>query len=140
MIDDEPDLSEEIGLPPSLEPATGPAADVAVQQRLRAKGELKQRDSDAFWRDVLSEPTGRAEVFALLASLNVFGYERHAAGPTGFPDGAATSYYRGQRDFGLSLYFRLQTVDGEAILAMQREHDPRFAPSKSQPQRRRRKV
>jgi hypothetical protein len=139
MIDDQPGEPEESDLPPPIEPATGPAADVAVQKLLRAKNDLKQRDSDAFWRGVLNDPVGRSEIWALLSSLNVFGYERHAAGPTGFPDGEATSYYRGQRDFGLSLYFRLQTIDGEAILAMHRDHDSRFAVSKPQPQRRRRK-
>ena len=49
--------------------------------------------------------------------------ERHAAGPTGFPDPMATDYYRGQRDFGLNLYFKLAAIDRAAILLMHGEHD-----------------
>jgi hypothetical protein len=124
MTDDDDDIDE--GAPPPIEPEPGEAASPKRIRRKKLTAEILDRESTRFWRGVMADPIGRREIWNLLRVASCF-EERHAAGPTGFPDPEATSYYRGQRDFALNWYFRLQQLARESVFVMHDEHDPRFA-------------
>lgn len=119
--DDEPEHEPVDGdeLPPN-------AADESAlaEQRQRKASYAKQRE--AFWRGVLADPVGRAEIF------NILGVEAHAfevklaCGPNGFPQTEATWLALGEQMLGQRIYQTLQTLDFEGAFLMLSEHDPRF--------------
>ena len=121
MSDDDDDQLDE-GQPEPIEPEPGEAASPRRIRRKKVTAELVERESVRFWRAVLADPIGRREVWSLLHAAHCF-EERHACGPSGVPDPEATAYYRGQRDFGLSFYFRLARLDRAGVFAMHDEFD-----------------
>lgn len=97
---------------------------VLAEQRVRKASYAKQRE--AFWCNVLADPVGRQEIWAIL------GFEAHAfevklaCGPNGFPQPEATWMALGEQMLGQRIYQTLQTVDFEGAFLMLAEHDPRF--------------
>lgn len=111
---------------PDAADASPSAADetALAAQRSRNRSYAKQRE--AFWRALLADPVGRAEIW------NIIGVEAHAfetrfgCGPNGFPQTEATWAAYGEQMLGQRLYQTLQTLDFEGAFLMLSEHDPRF--------------
>lgn len=102
------------------------AADEAglAQARQRKLSYAKQRE--AFWRGVLADPVGRAEIWAILG-FEAHGFEvKLACGPNGFPQPEATWMALGEQMLGQRIYQTLQTIDFEGAFLMLSEHDSRF--------------
>lgn len=112
--------------PPAAGSEQPNAADESAlaEQRVRKASYAKQRET--FWRNLLADPVGRAEIW------NFIGVEAHAfetkfaCGPNGFPQGEATWFAHGEQMLGQRLYQTLLTLDFEGTFLMLSEHDPRF--------------
>ncbi len=94
-----------------------------ARSKLRVRKKL--RKAADFWREVLSDPVGRAEMWELLASAHTF-ETRFACGPNGFPQPESTWFQAGEQDYGLRLFLKWQVMDPAGTLLMLQEHDPRF--------------
>jgi len=129
MSADEPDSA---GTEAESEPAdeTPNAASPRSQRRIRDKVKRAEEETKQFWRAVLSGEIGRREVWRLLTERCHAFNDEFPAGPAGFPDASARDFLRGQQSLGLGLYQDLMVIDGEAMLLLHRENDPRFAPPK----------
>lgn len=84
----------------------------------------KERGRD-FWKAVLSDTVGRAEIWRLLTEAHTF-EERFACGPGGFPQPEATWFHAGEQSFGMRFYQTLLLTDVDAVKLMHTEHDPRW--------------
>lgn len=87
------------------------------------KTRTEAREASDFWRAVLSDKTGRREVFKLLTLLRSFETSPFAATPAGFPDTNATFYNAGQIDQGRAVYQMLAIVARDELFALQDEHN-----------------
>jgi hypothetical protein len=102
-----------------------------VRKRETAQ-QIKDRESDRFWKSVFSDPVGRREMWLFLEAAKPF-EERFACGPNGFPQPEATWFNAGQQSLGLRIYQTWLNKFPELVMQMQRENDPRFmAPPKKQ--------
>lgn len=95
---------------------------VAAQRKSRKR---KDNRSNVFWKSVLADETGRAEIWQLLNDGGAF-TTPFQVGPNGFPQPEATWCRAGVRDFVLGLYQRLLAIDLEGVRLMLIEHDNRF--------------
>lgn len=86
----------------------------------------ERAESDKFWRDCLSTPVGRREIWGLLMSGGLL-ENAFACGPTGFPQPDATMFKAGAKDLAQRIYTMLQVRDYPGVHLMHIEHDPRFA-------------
>lgn len=103
-------------------------ADAATEEGLRTQRKKRKRKDDRskeFWRSILADEVGRAEVWELLRSGGAF-ETPFAIGPNGFPQPEATWCRAGVRDFVLGLYQRLLAIDLEGTRLMLIEHDNQF--------------
>ena len=105
------------------------AVDAEAVNKSRKKANLRRKLSERFWRQVLSDPIGRAEVWGLLKEAGTF--ERpFACGPNGFPQPEATWFMAGRKEFGQNLYHKLLVHDRDGVNRMLDEHYPAFAKPK----------
>lgn len=124
-----PDDDDELEPLPSDQP-TVDAASVRTLRKRITKRELRQRESDGFWRLVLGSTVGRRELWGLLAAAHTFDTV-FACGPTGFPQSEATWFKAGEQQFGLRLYQSWLRLSPELVALMHAENDVRFAQPKS---------
>lgn len=82
------------------------------------KNRKREEDRGAdFWRAVLSDPVGRAEVWQLLQEGGLFATP-FAVGPNGFPQPEATWFTAGKKALVESLFLRLMGVDIDGVKLM----------------------
>jgi hypothetical protein len=126
--DDTPESSE----PESF--AAEPATEDGRRANERKAGRIRreQREAQAFWKAVFDSEVGRREIWRKVFSAEAsHTFEtRFLSGAVGFPDPNASWYARGEQDLGLRLFHTLQALNPDGVLAMQREHDPRFVQAK----------
>ncbi len=111
------------------EQETVDAANPARLRDRRRRADIEQENAERFWRAVLSDPTGRRELWKIIQAGHAF-EERFACGPNGFPQPEATWFQAGEQAFALRLYQGWLALDPEAVILMHREHDHRFKPKK----------
>lgn len=98
--------------------------------REQAERAIDRKDaSAAFWRGVLADKTGRAEIWGLLQSAGTFNHH-FACGPNGFPQAEATWLHLGEKSFGQRLWQMLLRVDLDGVHEMHTEHDPEWQKQK----------
>lgn len=125
MIDGESDNPEPAA--PLLE-----IVDAATPEGLRTQSKRRKRTDDRvgdFWKSVLLDEVGRAEVWKFLIDGGAF-TPPFAVGPTGFPQPEATWFKAGQQAFVLGFYHRLMSIDIDGVKLMLGEHDSRFKAAK----------
>ncbi|MDE2107014.1 MAG: hypothetical protein KGL39_57940 [Patescibacteria group bacterium] len=97
-----------------------------TKQRRAARKTVEKKST--FWKRMLADADGRAEIWALIAGdLHAFNTD-FSVSPVGFPDPNAAWYRRGEQDAGLRLYHKLLELDPDGIKLMHDEHDARFKP------------
>lgn len=129
MVDEPNDPSEPNDpFPPDDEepPQAASAVDRESQKRIRNKAKRAEAEDRDFWKACLASPVGRRCLWQMLERAQIYN-ERFASGPNGFPNPEATSYYRGQRDFGLNLLRSWEKLDLAGVMTMRKEHDPVLA-------------
>lgn len=104
----------------------GSAKGVAKARKEAERKEARRRD---FWKGVLSDPVGRAEIWSFLQEGGAFAAP-FAVGPNGFPQPEATWWKAGQAGLVLGLYHRLMSIDFDGVKLMLTENDPRFKAAK----------
>lgn len=93
-------------------------------QRVERRSYLVKRE--AFWKAVLADPVGRAELWAIIG-VEAHAFEtKFACGPNGFPQSEATWAAHGEQQLGQRVFQTLQQIDFEGAWAMLCEHDGRF--------------
>lgn len=115
------------------EQPTVDASSPQTQRKTRAAQLKRIAEDTGFLNAVLNDPIGRRWLWQQLDDLGTF-KDIFAAGPSGFPDPNATSFYRGQQSYGLRLYRTLVRINPEIVALMHREHDPAF-PKPPRPKR-----
>jgi hypothetical protein len=127
-MSDEPD--EEIdGQPDEPQASEQPTVDAGSPRAVRkrqTKLQLQQRDADRFWQGVFQSEVGRREMWNLLATLHPF-ETTFACGPNGFPQPEATWFKAGEQGAGLRIYQTWLAKHPLEVMAMHKEHDPRFS-------------
>ncbi len=94
------------------------------EQRVARRSYVAKRE--AFWRAVLADPVGRAELWAIVG-VEAHAFEtKFACGPNGFPQVEATFAAHGEQMLGQRLFQTLQQIDFEGAWLMLCEHDGRF--------------
>lgn len=125
MSDDDPrePSDDDAGKPesPALETAASPSR---IKREGRAKRE--KRECEEFWAAALSNPVGRRALWQVLSLGHPF-ETRFANGPSGFPDGNATWYHKGEQDLGQRIYDYWTLISPDGAIHMRIEHDFRFA-------------
>ena len=106
-------------------PADAAAADRGAYTRKLNAQEVRERESQHFWRSVFSVPVGRREMWAVLERCGTF-ETPFAASPTGFPDPVAAWHRAGQHSLGNSLYLSWLRLDPDGVNLMLREHHPQL--------------
>lgn len=119
-MSDESDPDLAIKLPDDGQPNA--ATDEGVARQKRKARRQTDRAGD-FWRGVLADPTGRAEVMAELVECGTFKVP-FQAGPNGFPQPDATWFAAGKQARGMSLFLKLLMMDLDGVRLMLAEHDP----------------
>jgi hypothetical protein len=123
MSDDDLEISDHE--PPTPE-GIGNAADPADQRVRRERKQEVELAGDAVWRQLLSSPAGRFEVWNFL-QINHFSTVVFAIGPgAGFPQPESTWFQAGQRETALALYRSLCRISWELIGVMHTECDPAY--------------
>lgn len=127
-MSDEPD--EEIdGQPDEPQASEQPTVDAGSPRAVRkrqTKLQLQQREADRFWQGVFQSEVGRREMWRLLSEAHPF-ETSFACGPNGFPQPEATWFKAGEQALGLRIYQAWLQKHPLEVMAMHREHDPRFA-------------
>lgn len=103
------------------------AAEPKQVQKRESKAKRAKRLSDAWWRRVLADPVGRAQMWGIIQTECHAFEERFACGPVGFPDANATWFEAGRQSVGQRLYQTLMTIDPMNTHLMLIENDPRFS-------------
>lgn len=124
MTDDD-DLNISDHEPPTPE-GIGNAIDPADQRVKRERKQETELAGDAVWRQLLSTPAGRFEVWSFL-DINGFSRVVFAIGPgSGFPQPESTWFQAGQRETALTLYRSLCRISWDLIGLMHAECDPAY--------------
>lgn len=87
--------------------------------------EVARLESEQFWQSVFNHPVGRREMWGILKAAHAF-ETSFACGPNGFPQPEATWFHAGEQAIGMRLFLSWQVFNPEGVLAMLKEHDPRF--------------
>lgn len=125
-MNDEPDEPEDELEPlESEQPTVDAGSPRAVRKRL-TKLQLQEREGDRFWQELFQSEVGRREMWKLLATMHPFD-TTFACGPNGFPQPEATWFKAGEQQIGLRIYQTWLAKYPLEVMAMHKEHDPRFA-------------
>lgn len=130
--DDESHEFDDVG--PTDETAS--AVDPQANTRRKQRKKLAEDNAGDFWRRVMADPTGRAEMFKLMQSCGLF-QNRHAVTPTGFPNPDETWFYLGQKSIGEILRETLELADRVSVFKMFDENHPRFMKPAPTPRKKR---
>ena len=130
MSDDYPDLPEGALPPEHLDPLVGAeieadATDDEAEAKAMLRAKIEARAAETFWRSVFAMPTGRREMWKLLAKLHAFETQL-PLGPRGHPYPEAAWYEFGKTMIGNELLQEWMVVALDGVTAMLREHDGRF--------------
>jgi len=98
----------------------------AVKKR-ETKAQLRQRQSDAWWNKLLSDPVGRREMWGIIQTECHAFEERFATGPNGFPQSEATWFEAGRQSVGQRIWQTMFMRDPAGAMLMLAENDSRFA-------------
>lgn len=110
-----------------LELQIASAADPPEMRQLKARHRREMRDGDQMWRTVLSNETGRRELWKILREAGTFENRFAVVGQMGMPLPEQTWLHAGEQSFGLRLYHQWLKIDHQNVYLMHLENDPRFA-------------
>lgn len=123
----EDDALPEADMPQALDPATVNVADRESIKRAARKGKRAEDEAAQWWREALSTPIGRRELYGLLASGHAF-EPRFASWPNGFPAPEATWMEAGEQRLAFRFFRSLLRIDHAAVMQMLAENDPDLQP------------
>lgn len=111
----------------SDEPLETPnVADEKEIRRHRDTIKSRQRAAARFWRSVLADKTGRAEMYALLVNLRTYNLPFQVT-DFGYPEPLASYTLAGEHRAGNRILRMLKEHDPAGVLQMECENDPTLA-------------
>lgn len=119
---DEDDADDQDGQPQAYD-----AGEPSAVRKRETKAQLRQRQTDEWWRRTLADPVGRREMWGIIQQECHAFEERFACGPNGFPQAEATWFEAGRQSVGQRLFQTLFMRDPVNAMLMLAENDPRFA-------------
>lgn len=107
-----------------IEDQAANAADAAAVNLQKERAKRVQNRTADFWRNILSTPQGRAELWRIFQMGGLFRTPFTAT--NGFPDANATFFAAGKHAFVQDLYHEALASDLEGVRTMLIEHDSGF--------------
>ncbi len=104
---------------------TQDAGDARAYERKLTALEIDRAESKMFWKQALSHPIGRREIWRVIEAGKPF-ETVFACGPNGTPQDIATWFHAGAKDVSERLFFSLLLLNREGVLLMLDENDTRF--------------
>lgn len=90
------------------------------------KARLAQIEARAFWRGVLKNKVGRAEIWKVLSVGHAF-EAKFGCSPSGFDNPYATWFHAGEQSAAHAIWIYLLKIDKDGCIAMMEENDPSFS-------------
>lgn len=96
-----------------------------TQKEKETQAKIDEENALNFWRAVLTNPTGRREIWNILQNDTKAFEDRFGCGPNGFPNPEASWFHAGEKAVGMRFYIKLMSIDPQSIVLMHSENDHR---------------